>query len=451
MENYEYKFTYTGIFSSLYFFQGVDQSIFTAVIPIYLLNKLGTIDSAGLSFMLSIILTPFVFKLLYGILSDKISFKKLGRRKPWIVGSASFAGLMWIFLAFMIPYQLVVNPSGIMLFIALMSVLIMIGVAFSDTVMDGFILDICPKKLLGRTTGTCWAFRSIGIIVGGPIILILITYIDLTYILIALGIFTLIAALLTLKIPHKTEFEKIKMIKNLKSMFKKWENWKLYWYSLFLAVVDGVIFTFISLYILVQAGRIPAAGASLKVLKEDLSLYGDQALITLILGGGVIIGSIIGGWIADVKTRRVCVFSSLALTTIALLLQLIKAPWYILLIFAFIIGISMGWKNSAFSSVSSQYSKIYPEAPSTYFSICTSFINFGSQIGLIVTGIVFNSVAKITTDVSIIFGTVFIVMAILSNVSLIPFLLMKRELYEYKLEGKGEGEKEPSIKDTMKP
>ncbi|TKJ24849.1 MAG: hypothetical protein CEE42_09415 [Promethearchaeota archaeon Loki_b31] len=106
----EYKLIYTGIFSSLYFTQGVTQSIFTVIVPVYLLKKLGTIDTAALSFMFSIILTPFILKLIYGLLSDRFGSKKLGRRKPWILGSTSFTGIMWIILSLLIPFLLDSNP-----------------------------------------------------------------------------------------------------------------------------------------------------------------------------------------------------------------------------------------------------------------------------------------------------------------------------------------------------
>ena len=66
------------------------------------------------------------------------------------------------------------NPTGIIGYLTLLGFVLILGVAISDTAMDGFILDICPKEKLGRTTGTVWAFRSLGIIIGGPIILTLI-------------------------------------------------------------------------------------------------------------------------------------------------------------------------------------------------------------------------------------------------------------------------------------
>jgi len=436
----EYKLIYTGIFSSLYFTQGVTQSIFTVIVPVYLLNQLGSVDTVALLFMFSIILTPFILKLIYGLLSDKFGSKKLGRRKPWILGSTGFTGIMWIVLSILIPFLLDSNPTGIIGYLTLLGFVLILGVAISDTAMDGFILDICPKEKLGRTTGTVWAFRSLGIIIGGPIILTLILFIQFELILISIGILTVLFGLLTLKIPHNTITEKVRLGKNLKSMFKRGENWKMFGFSFFMAIVDGVIFTMISLYVLVQAGVVAGEGATLDLLEENISLYGPQAIITLFIGVGVILGALVGGSIADLKTRRLSVFISLGLTTLALLFQLIPAEWFILLAFAIIIGASSGWRNSSFSAIASEYSKQYSEATSTYYSICTSFINLGAQIGLIIMGIVFSTVSGVSIDIRLAFGIIFVVMIFLSNLALIPFLLLDRKQYEYKSKEEVEGE-----------
>jgi len=432
----------------LYFTQGVAQSIFTVIVPVYLLNQLGSVDTAALSFMFSIILTPFILKLIYGLLSDKFGSKKLGRRKPWILGSTSFTGIMWIILSLLIPFLLDSDPSGIIGYLTLLGFILFLGIAISDTAMDGFILDICPKEKLGGTTGTVWAFRSMGIIIGGPLILVIIQFIQFELTLIVISFITILFGFLTLKIPHTTINEKVRLGKNLKSMFKRGENWKLFGFSFFMAIVSGVIFTMISLYILVHAGVVAGEGATLDLLEEDISLYGPQALISLIIGLGVIVGAFVGGSIADRKTRRLSVFLSLSLGTIALLLQLIPTEWFILLVFTFIIGTSSGWNNSSFSAVASEYSKQYPEATSTFYSICTSFANLGIQTGLILTGILFSTLSNTVTDIRQIFGVVFVVMIFLLNLALIPFLLMERKQYEYKL---NKGEQLQSTQKSLKP
>ena len=65
---------------------------------------------------------------------------------------------------------------------------------------------------------------------------------------------------------------------------------------------------------------------------------------------------------------------------------------------------------------------------STYLSIANSFSNFGATVGLLLTGIIFQ-----------IFGTyamLFVFLAILSNISLIPFAAINAEDYEHKTEGR---------------
>ena len=435
MENssIDYKFKYTGIFSLNYFIQGINQSMFTAVIPIYLFT-IGTVDLVALSFMLSFVFIPFILKLIYGILGDKIRSRKFGRRKPWIVGAASFSGLMWIIIT-IILLTTSINPDSAMSIFTYVGFFVVLGVAMADTAMDGFIIDICPKELLGRTTGMVWACRSVGIIVGGPLILLLLGVIHIFFVFIFLGVLTIIFSTLTLTIKHKPIEEDISLVANLKVMFKKRENWKVYIFSFFMAIVDGVIFVFLALFILIQLGYVEAAGATTSVLEEDITLYPPQAIITFLTGIGVLTGALIGGIVADEISRRTAFFASILLTVGSLALLLIPIPQpfgVILLIFAVLVGSSSGWSNSSFSAIATQYSQQYPEAPSTYYSICTSFINLGTQLGLIFTGLIFDTIAGVATDVIVIFGIIFITMMILSSLAIIPFLFLDRNQYEIK-------------------
>ena len=450
-ETSDYRFLYTGIFSLNYFVQGINQSIFAVVVPVYLLEILPTVDLGALSFMLSFVLMPFILKIIYGILSDKVKFKKIGRRKPWIIGPASFSGLMWILIAVL----LTINPLSAITIFTYGGFLTILGIAMADTAMDGFILDICPKHLLGRTTGTVWAVRSIGIIIGGPLILLILltNFVDFKVILIGLGITTVIFSLFSLKIKHKQYPESVPMIQNLKLMFKKAENWKVYIFSLFMAIVDGVIFVFLALFILIKLGLIEAEGATTSSLTGAFNLYPVQAFIALLTGIGVFIGAILGGQVADKISRRASFFLRCLLTSGALALLLIplsiEFAW-MYLIFAVIVGSSSGWSNSAFSAITSQYSQQYPQAPSTYYSICTSFVNFGSQLGLIFTGMIFRSVSGVTTSVLVIYAVVFLAMIILSNIAILPFLLLKKENYEIPLESR-ETKKGLTPSEILKP
>ena len=77
----KFKRSYTTIFSIIYFIQGISLSLFTTVIPIYLIVELEALEATGISTLCTIVLLPFAVKFIYGILSDKYHFKKIGRRK----------------------------------------------------------------------------------------------------------------------------------------------------------------------------------------------------------------------------------------------------------------------------------------------------------------------------------------------------------------------------------
>jgi MFS family permease len=429
MENndFEYKNSYTAIFSLNYFTQGIYTSIFTMVLPVYILTTYGTINSAALAFMLSIILFPAAIKIFYGIATDKTTIGKLGRRKPWIISASVLTGLIWIIISFMIPST---ADAAIRLF-TIAGIIISFGIYISDTALDGFILDICPKSQLGRTQGFCWGLRAIGIITGGPIILLFLLFLPLQFILIVLGILMIIFPMLTLKIEDIETPNPEGLGRTLKTIFKDSENWKMFFYSFFMQIVGGVVYTFLALYILVRAGYINPEGANLSSV--DISLYQPQALITLFISIGIIVGAILGGIVADKISRRTAVYSSMGLNTISLLLLLLPAPLPALIFFAFLVGLASGWIFSSFVAVAGEYSQQYPEFDSTYFSICISFINFGTLLGMVLTGITFNVLSGITSDTLLIFGTVFIVMIILESIALIPFMMLNKEIYEYKL------------------
>ena len=427
-QEYQFKNIYTLIFSLLYLIQGITQSMFMVIIPIYLLEILGSIEASIIAFLGSIIMIPFIIKIIFGALSDKYGIKKLGRRKPWILGALIFSGLVVMFL----PILVNENPSAVIAIIILVGISSMFGLAMSDTVIDGFILDITPKNQLGRIQGATWGFRSAGIVLGGPAILLFMYIMPLDLIFIMLGILTIVFATFILYIKDIEEPRKVNYLSNLKLIIGKGENWKLFSFSFFTAIIDGVIFSVISLYILIRAGIVAAEGATIEMLEAEINLYEPIAFISAIAGGGILLGAILGGYFADLKSRRFAYYLSLVLITGSLLLLLIPVPVVILLIFVIIVGSASGWSHSSFGAIASGYSREYHEVRSSYFALSASFVNFGTMLGLILTGIIFDSMSEITSDTYLIYSVVFIFMAILSNVGIIAFLTLDPKIYEHK-------------------
>ena len=419
----ELKKSYIGIFSLSYFTQGITQSFFTTIIPIYLLLLTPTLDAGEISSVMSMVLLPFGVKFIYGILSDKFGLKKMGRRKPWIIFPSIISGLLWILVPF------VLTPDNAMLMITLLGIMIVIGVAMGDTAIDGLILDLYPKERLGRVQGICWGFRSVGIIAGGPLVVMLFLglrgVVEVSFII--LGIVMIIFPFLVLLVKEEEKSLEVNAVENLKVIFGKRKNWKVFGFSLFNAIGDGVIFVILPLFVLIQWGLVGATGSEIDLI-GNTDLYAPNALVAFIVGLGVITGALIGGRIADLQSRKRSVYYSFLITTGSFLLFVIPVPWYILMIFAFFIGSSAGWRNAAFSAVIGQESQLYPEMDSTYYATCNSFVNLGSVIGLQLTSILFISFAGFP-----VFGTyalIFLIMAILINIDLLPFFMMDPKEYE---------------------
>jgi PAT family beta-lactamase induction signal transducer AmpG len=428
----ELKRSYISIFSLNYFVQGINQSMFTTIIPIFLFYLISPdpVDAGQIASMMSIILLPFGVKFIYGILSDKIGFKNLGRRKPWIIGPSIISGMIWILFPFLL------TRTNAMFLVTLLGVIIVIGVAMGDTAIDGLILDLYPKERLGRVQGICWGFRSVGIIAGGPllVLLILLTGGIIEFIFIGLGVLMMVFSFTTLIVKERIKTIEINARENLKIIFGKRKNWKVYAFSLFNAFCDGIVFVVVPLFILIQWGLVTASGASMDLIGDPTrpDLYVPQAAIAFIIGLGVISGAIIGGRIADLQSRKRSVYISFIITGVSFLLFMIPISWPVLLVFSLILGSSAGWRNSAFSAVIGQESQQYPEMDSTYYATCNSFTNLGSTIGLQLTSILIGVLAGLQTFW--IYAIVFLTMAIIMNIGLIPFFTLDPKDYEVNIE-----------------
>jgi len=422
-EKIEFKNYYMAIFSTNYLFQGINQSLFAVIIPIYLIQFIGVMDTAALAFLGSLIGLPWIFKIFYGILGDKIGSKRLGRRRPWIIGMVSFSGVMWIILG---TPNLFTAENAITVF-SIMGLLIFIGVAFGDTIIDGLILDIVPKEKLGRTSGFNWGMRSVGAIAGGPLFALLIFagVLEVPMLFIIIGILTILCAFSILFVKEPKEYPEAKVLSNLKEMFNNKRDFKTYGFSLFAAIVDSVVILYVSIFILIQMGLLISDGTIVSLPTDDPEIYLVNSIIAAIIAVGIIIGAIVGGQVADRKTRKLSVYIAYVLTTISLLLMLIPTMWPILLVFSTIVGLAVGWRHSSYAAVVTEISKLHPEMDSTYYSLCNAFANLGGILGLSLTGVVLNLTAS--------YLFVFFFIALISNLGLIGFVLLNPKDYEHKL------------------
>ena len=426
-----YKNKYSGIFVLDYLVQGVNQSMVVFVLPIYLLTTKGSVEANILAFMVSLFLLPASIKFIYGILTDRYGFKKIGNRKSWIIFPDGFSAIFWILLPF---FLLLGNIDPIIVFLVC-GLLISFGVFISDTALDALIIDVCPREQLARVQGYCWSGRSVGIIVGGPLLLFIFVYIPFYLIFIGVGIMTILFTMLLLIVKERDPIEyDIGLIKWFKKelgpIFEKRENWKLFAYCLIISIYGVIIMIILPLYILIQSGLVDAEGATISSIAVDINLYRPQAIITTVLSIGIISGSILGGYITDKRTRRFGAIFTLLLSIISTILIVLSFNIIFLLIITIFAGMSVGSFNSVLSALAGEYSKKHSETRGTFFATGMSFSNFGSSIGLFLAGFLFIQISNITTEVKVIYGAIFLIILLISLLQLIPLLTMDRKQYE---------------------
>ncbi|MCB8942588.1 MAG: MFS transporter, partial [Ardenticatenaceae bacterium] len=143
------------LFGMLYFVQGIIVA-FTGNFAKPYLNDYG-IDADLIGLLFTLLLVPFIFKIFYGMLSDRVNLWGRGHRLPYIV-LALLISMAGIFLAGF------VNPSTHYSLFLILIVLASFAVALFDTTADALAVDITPEAEQGQLQSVMTSGRAIGII-----------------------------------------------------------------------------------------------------------------------------------------------------------------------------------------------------------------------------------------------------------------------------------------------
>ncbi|MHB8808265.1 MAG: MFS transporter, partial [Anaerolineaceae bacterium] len=132
------------LFATLYMAQGAVMGYFTSLNALYLQSYGLGLDKIGL--IGSIAMIPFVLKIFFGLLSDKVSFFHLGHRKPYILIGLSVQILGLLAVTF-------INPAKNFSLFAFNAFFLMAGMALYDTCTDGLALDTTAPEDEGKIQG----------------------------------------------------------------------------------------------------------------------------------------------------------------------------------------------------------------------------------------------------------------------------------------------------------
>ncbi len=430
-DNLEFKKSYPYIFSFSYFAQGLYNGIQYIVIPFWLISIM-TIDLAVILGIFSITVIPWALKFLIGLFNDKFGTKKFRRRKLWILIFGVYAGIWFIITGFTINLQ---SSNTILDYILLCALMWNIGIAVSDTSLDGLILDVIPKEKLGKVQGYTWAMNLFGS-AGGGIILgaLFLAFNAIPLLFVFEGFLLIISSIFPFFVKEKPLPEEIHVWKNMKTIITKGKNWKAFTFSFLDSIPYGIVTITYTILILLYAPNSPISGPVTSLSLEGLAL--EAFLIYVILGAingaGVIVGSIATGRIADNNRSLAVYIAKITYIPFLILCVLFRGPYILGGIMIFLLGAAQGALMASYQSIRGDLSKQYPELNSTYFAIVISCLNLGQSVGMAITSgliIIFSSLFNEYYE------TFFFIMLIMAGFQFLSFLIfytINRKEYEHR-------------------
>lgn len=438
MSNLEFKKSYTKIFLFFYFVQGMVVGVPLLILAPYIAQVLGgEFDFTRLLIIQTIATLPWIIKLIVGILSDKYGSKRFGRRFPYILGFGIFGGIGLCIMGLNLP-----SDDSIYTYLAIYLFIIMIGIAFADTALDGLILDVTPKERLGKVQGFTWACRLIGMIIGGAILGMIFMILNMIPILfIIIGILMIIACFLPYFI-EELPVEKVKkMGHEILSIFTRRKNYKVMLFVLTGAITGRLMLGFLIFLILISMGILDVNDTILSITSGSaVDLLGWYSVFFFIGGGGTIIGSIIAGKFADNNRKKSITIAYLVyipFVLVTLIPFVLMSDYLITMILGFICIGAFGLIEAARSVAGSTIrgdlvKKEYPNLKGTYYALLVSCVNGGLALGSLFGAILIILFSLYFTSFYILYLIIAIFCAGFLTIAYLLFRLIDPQDYELK-------------------
>ncbi len=347
------------MFGLLYFAQGAILAYFTALNALYLLSFDLTMSQVGI--FSAIALTPFVLKIFWGMLSDKVSLLGRGHRKPYIlVGLLVQAGCL-----FLVPFIHPGDQFGLLAFVAFV---LMTGMALYDTCTDGLALDTTPPESEGTVQGIMVSGRALGVVVVSAVLGLLAQLTTWTVAFWALGLITLLPLLFVVQVreperPPDRDFQ--------------WQAFRAFGHKRVIALA-----LLGALYSLVINGANELVNPFLKSqFGIDLLAAG---LYTAVWGLGVVLGGLTGGRLTDRMGHKRAALGALGASLVTILgLAFVAGPvmaWPLVFVF----GLAFGYYETVYFATSMAFTE--PRIAASMFAILMAIANLGTGVGLAISG-----------------------------------------------------------------
>jgi len=335
------------LFGSLYFTEGLQQSLAMVIIPIYLMDKGFSLPLATL--VAGIGGAPWYLKFVFGPTIDY--FYKFGKKLFIIVG-----GLLGAFSFFILIY---VDPLIFLIPFTVFLFLSHLGITYLDVSCDGWAIQISKENERGKINGAMTAGLFTGIAFGTAVLASIAQIYGYSMSFLAGGIIILLIMIYPFLVKDlKILKERPKIASLLKEEFKK-RTTQLVALFLFVSSIGyGLLVFVIPLYMKT-------------ILQMDI---GQIGLITTIYPITMVIGSLPGGALTDRWSRKMVlfIFCSALIVSAALIFA---NTWQILAVIYGAIGFLNGGYLTASSALMMDICN--PKICTTQYSILASISNFG--------------------------------------------------------------------------
>jgi PAT family beta-lactamase induction signal transducer AmpG len=347
------------MFGLLYFIQGAILSYFTGFNGIYLLSF--GVDMKGVGLIGLIGMMPFVLKIFLGILSDRVNLFGLGHRKPYILIGVAVQAIGLIFVP-------MIHPGENFGLYALLSFLVMTGMALYDTTTDGLALDTTSEDEQGTIQGLMVGGRALGVVVISVFFGFFADYVSWHFAFWSLAVISAVALILAFfikeaRVTERPAFEW--------SAFKSLGRKEV----LSLAIL-GALYSFI-------INSVAEIMNPFFETRFEISTF-MAGLYSAVWGLGIVLGGLLGGRGTDKLGHRKSVFYAMIVSFVSILLFLAVPTPATAFMIALIFGFAFGFYETVYFATS--MARTDSRIAASMFSILMAIANIGTGIGLAVTG-----------------------------------------------------------------
>lgn len=356
----------------MYVAQGIPWGFTATTIPAYL--SAGRLDPALVGTTLAMTTLPYTFKWAWGPIIDAFTLPRFGRRRPWII----FAQLMMaLTIGTMIALPDLAESVQTLAWIILIHTVFN---ALQDVAVDALAVDLLAEAERGRANGLMYASKYVGGFIGGFCIATAIEYIGMRTALV-LQVGTLLAIMIVPLVvrerPPAADTEARPpvgdVVRGLAEAF---------------SVRSALVCAVLMLCIHFATGVLSANAFSL----YTGPLGWSAASYTRLTGGYVLlagfVGSIAGGFLADVVGRRAMIaIASIAMAAGWLAFGLAK-PWWNELAVIYPLAI---YESATLSIMTVSLFAIcmdlsWPKVAASQFAAYMALSNFSTTLGFLVAG-----------------------------------------------------------------